>query len=110
MISDTYSEKSDVYSFGIILWEVMSRKKPFANMDHQKIKEEVFKGKKYNHVSSSLITLISIGSRPDLNDANIFENSDPIKDVISKCWHSDPHNRPTMKDLIVSLGHLLPSA
>ncbi|KAL7732194.1 hypothetical protein ACLKA6_018435 [Drosophila palustris] len=29
-----YSEKTDVYSFGIVLWEVMSRRKPFYHLDN----------------------------------------------------------------------------
>ncbi len=27
---EKYSEKADVYSFGIIMWEVLTRKQPFA--------------------------------------------------------------------------------
>ncbi|KAH8410505.1 hypothetical protein KR215_010381, partial [Drosophila sulfurigaster] len=30
-----YTEKCDVYSFGIILWEVISRKKPFYNLENK---------------------------------------------------------------------------
>ncbi|XP_070064900.1 mitogen-activated protein kinase kinase kinase 7 isoform X2 [Drosophila virilis] len=30
-----YTEKCDVYSFGIILWEVMSRKKPFHHLENR---------------------------------------------------------------------------
>ncbi|XP_034480363.1 probable serine/threonine-protein kinase DDB_G0271682 isoform X1 [Drosophila innubila] len=87
------TEKSDVYSFGITLWEVMSRKKPYFSMDsHLRMAIEDVKGK-----------------RPDLNDVNIFTNSDSIKDLISKCWDSDPKKRPSMKDLIESIGNLLPS-
>jgi len=29
-----YSKKCAVYSFGITVWEVMSRKRPFYNMDY----------------------------------------------------------------------------
>ncbi|XP_034473653.1 mitogen-activated protein kinase kinase kinase 7-like [Drosophila innubila] len=84
------TEMTDVYSIGIILWEVMSRKKPFLKMKFLDIEDVVKKG-----------------ARPDLKDANIFENSEPIKDLITGCWHSDPQKRPTMKDLILSLGDIL---
>ncbi|XP_034477773.1 mitogen-activated protein kinase kinase kinase 7-like isoform X2 [Drosophila innubila] len=85
----TFTKKCDVYSFGIILWEVMSRKRPFEN-----------KGNVHIH------NLVLEGSRPDLNDANIFDkNSISIKNLISKCWNSDPQERPTMNDLTVSLGN-----
>ncbi|XP_034483551.1 dual specificity protein kinase pyk3-like isoform X2 [Drosophila innubila] len=89
-----YTAKGNVYSFGIILWEVMSRRRPFSSLDSpMKIISEACKGK-----------------RPDLNDANIFMHSNPIKDLIIKCWDSDPHKRPTMKDIISSLVKILLSA
>jgi len=28
-----YTEKADVYSFGIIIWELLARKVPFAEME-----------------------------------------------------------------------------
>ncbi|XP_034480368.1 mitogen-activated protein kinase kinase kinase 7-like [Drosophila innubila] len=105
----TFTKSCDVYSFGTILWEVMSRKRPFANKGYPLIRYLVLKG-----------------TRPDLNDANIFvRNSSPIKylinkywdnmsrdfqpinNLISKCWDSNPQERPTMNDLIVSLGNIL---
>lgn len=30
-----YTEKCDVFSFGIVLWEVMSDKKPFYEIENQ---------------------------------------------------------------------------
>ncbi|XP_060651639.1 putative mitogen-activated protein kinase kinase kinase 7-like [Drosophila nasuta] len=77
-----YTKKCDIYSFGIILWEVMSRKKPFNDKE-----------------SLSLLFRIIKGLRPNVNDVVDIHNSDDIKILITKCWDADPQNRPSMKEV-----------
>ncbi|XP_034487628.1 megakaryocyte-associated tyrosine-protein kinase-like isoform X2 [Drosophila innubila] len=48
LVESKYTEKSDVYSFGIILWEVMSRKKPFSEMSLLEIMDKVQKVYRYS--------------------------------------------------------------
>ncbi|XP_034099776.2 mitogen-activated protein kinase kinase kinase 7-like [Drosophila albomicans] len=78
-----YTEKCDVYSFGIILWEVMSRKKPFYNLE--------------NETSYFILNKVMEGMRPDVNDMNGIQNAEQIKLLITKCWDANPTERPTMK-------------
>lgn len=33
VLGSTYTEKCDVFSWGVILWEVLSRQKPFSDID-----------------------------------------------------------------------------
>ncbi|XP_034480933.1 putative mitogen-activated protein kinase kinase kinase 7-like [Drosophila innubila] len=88
-----YTEKCDVYSFGIVLWEVMSRKPTYSHL---------------SQVSSlELLNRIVEGTRPNPNDLTICENTGPIKDLITQCWHSNPEERPTMRNLLVSFANLL---
>ncbi|XP_033149709.1 mitogen-activated protein kinase kinase kinase 7 [Drosophila busckii] len=77
--TNRYDEKCDVYSFGIMLWEVMSQRKPFENWVPFNIMYHVLMQKK----------------RPDINAID----GDDIKTIITRCWEHDPNRRPSMKDL-----------
>ncbi|XP_034098466.1 putative mitogen-activated protein kinase kinase kinase 7-like isoform X1 [Drosophila albomicans] len=91
-----YTEKCDVYSFGIILWEVMSRKKPFYNLE--------------NKTSYFILNKVIEGLRPDvndLNDVNGIQNSAQIKMWITNCWDADPEKRPTMHELMTNFTHIV---
>ncbi|XP_060658779.1 putative mitogen-activated protein kinase kinase kinase 7-like [Drosophila nasuta] len=83
-----YTVKCDVYSFGIILWEVMSRKKPFNNLE--------------NETSYFILNKVMKGLRPDVNDVNVIQNAEPIKLLITNCWDPNPKKRPDMHELITS--------
>ncbi|XP_062124947.1 mitogen-activated protein kinase kinase kinase 7-like isoform X1 [Drosophila sulfurigaster albostrigata] len=85
-----YTEKCDVFSFGIVLWEVMSRMKPFHNYE----------------LMDALAIQIKIinGERPNINDIKSYKHSTHIKLMIEECWKDDPSQRPTMKVLAFFLG------
>ncbi|XP_051859760.1 mitogen-activated protein kinase kinase kinase 7-like isoform X2 [Drosophila albomicans] len=78
-----YTRKCDIYSFGIILWEVMSRKKPFNDKDSL----------------PQLFRQIE-GLRPNVNDVVDIQNWDEIKILITKCWDANPQNRPSIKEVL----------
>lgn len=42
--SRPYNEKADVYSYGMVLWEMASMRKPFANMGRDQFFAEVVRG------------------------------------------------------------------
>ncbi|XP_051858048.1 mitogen-activated protein kinase kinase kinase 7-like isoform X1 [Drosophila albomicans] len=88
--SEKYSEKSDVFSFGIIVWEVMSRLKPFYEFNsafHTTIQMEINKG-----------------VRPNVKDMRSYNNFEHIIFIIKQCWSQDPDQRPTIKALIFFLS------
>ncbi|EXX64005.1 Sps1p [Rhizophagus irregularis DAOM 197198w] len=74
-----FSQKSDVYSFGMIMWELTTGCKPFANVEH----------------NVNLIYEIIDGKRPEItNDTpELFAN------LMIKCWDSDPSKRPTADEI-----------
>jgi serine/threonine protein kinase len=43
---EKYSEKADVYSFGVVMWEVATRKQPFAGRNFMGVSLDVLEGKR----------------------------------------------------------------
>ncbi|XP_078038049.1 mitogen-activated protein kinase kinase kinase 7 [Augochlora pura] len=92
-----YTEKCDVFSWGVILWEILSRKKPFDQIG----------GSAYR-----IMWAVHMGQRPPL----IEGCPKPIEDLMTRCWHKSPEERPSM-DTVVEImttlsqffsGHLEP--
>ncbi|GBC08653.1 hypothetical protein RclHR1_00830004 [Rhizophagus clarus] len=78
------NKKSDVYSVGVLLWELTSRKKPFADYVYD----------------SSLIKRITQGLREEIVEGTPEEYSN----LYSKCWDFDPDKRPTIREVVATLS------
>uniref|UniRef100_A0A8C4VPA3 Mitogen-activated protein kinase kinase kinase 7 n=1 Tax=Gopherus evgoodei TaxID=1825980 RepID=A0A8C4VPA3_9SAUR len=78
-----YSEKCDVFSWGIILWEVITRRKPFDEIGGPafRIMWAVHNGElKFFFFILSLMT---------------------------RCWSKDPSQRPSMEEIVKIMTHLM---
>uniref|UniRef100_A0A3Q3WWE1 Mitogen-activated protein kinase kinase kinase 7 n=1 Tax=Mola mola TaxID=94237 RepID=A0A3Q3WWE1_MOLML len=75
-----YSEKCDVFSWGIILWEVITRRKPF-----DEIGGPAFRIMWAVHNVKSL----------------------PIESLMTRCWSKDPSQRPSMEEIVKIMTHLM---
>ncbi|XP_003705183.1 mitogen-activated protein kinase kinase kinase 7 isoform X1 [Megachile rotundata] len=76
-----YTEKCDVFSWGVILWEILSRKKPFDEIG----------GSAYR-----IMWAVHVGQRPPL----IEGCPKPIEDLLTRCWHKFPAERPSMDEVV----------
>ncbi|XP_060655247.1 putative mitogen-activated protein kinase kinase kinase 7-like isoform X3 [Drosophila nasuta] len=90
-----YTKKCDIYSFGIMLWEVMSRKKPFY---HLELSEEV----------AIPFLAATKGTRPHLDDIRNIPEYEQIIELIVLCWNGDADKRPTMQEIISNINNLYP--
>jgi len=74
-----FSKESDIYSMGMIMWELTTGCKPFANIEHD----------------SDLIYKIINGKRPEITN----DTPEYFSDLIGKCWNSDLAKRPSAKKI-----------
>ncbi|KYN15076.1 Mitogen-activated protein kinase kinase kinase 7 [Trachymyrmex cornetzi] len=76
-----YTEKCDVFSWGIILWEVLTRKKPFDDLGASAYR---------------IMWAVHVGQRPPL----IEGCPRPIEDLMTRCWQKAPEERPSMDEVV----------
>jgi serine/threonine protein kinase len=76
-----WTEKVDIYSYGMTCYEILTGRMPFSHI----------KGLK-----STDYGIVLEGGRPPLPDYI----PEWIQEVVQKCWHSEPSQRPTFNEII----------
>ncbi|XP_043999443.1 mitogen-activated protein kinase kinase kinase 7-like isoform X2 [Gambusia affinis] len=83
-----YSEKCDVFSWSIILWEVITRRKPFEEIGGS---------------AFCIMWAVHRGTRPPL----IKDLPEPIETLMTRCWDKEPSQRPSMSEIRDTMSSLM---
>ncbi|KAL6073494.1 Ribonuclease inhibitor [Balamuthia mandrillaris] len=76
-----YTYKADIYSFGMIVYELMTLKRPFEDTPHYFVDAKVIQGQ-----------------RPPLPD-HLDPSLETVVDLFESCTEREPNNRPTLREL-----------
>ena len=76
----TFAPRLRRYSFAIIIWEVLTRERPFAGMTLAQI------------VMQACVQ----GARPPMPDAPAMSD---VAELMTRCWAPEPSERPTFAEL-----------
>ena len=81
--SRPYNHKADIYAFGILLWELLSCKKPYVGLGIDDYYNKVVYG----------------GMRPNIDP----KWPKPLIELMESCWHKDIQERPTAEQILAKL-------
>ena len=83
-----YDHKADIFSFAMLLFQIISRKHPFHDIQRWRID-----------------SAIENGERPKLQDIPQAENAYfYLTRMMQRCWQGDPRQRPTTSEIIDKLS------
>jgi len=85
-----YGKEVDVYSFGMLLWEICAMEKPFDSIQSVEAFHDM---------------VVLCGKRPSLHLDPLWTSS--LKGLMSRCWSTDPYDRPTMAQVKNMLCNVL---
>jgi sterile alpha motif and leucine zipper-containing kinase AZK len=86
-----FSEASDVFAFGVIVWELLTRRIPWEELNEYQIVFQMTE-KSDSPLAATARTLILPDTAPSGFDA-----------VVKSCWATQPEHRDKFKDLLVNL-------
>ncbi|POG76199.1 kinase-like domain-containing protein [Rhizophagus irregularis DAOM 181602=DAOM 197198] len=78
-----FSKETDIYSFGMVMWELTTGCKPFANVEHD----------------HNLIYKILDGERPKITE----DTPECYANLMKSCWDPNPKKRPSIKEIYSNL-------
>ena len=91
-----YSCASDVYAFGITMYELWTRLEPYKGEDQDAVVRDVAR--------PPPTAMRMIWKRPVLPEGH--DVPAPVVDLMERCWHQDPKQRPTFREISSSLDEM----
>lgn len=85
---EPYDEKADVFSYGIVLWEILSRSRPYPTLDPMQLIGQ--------------IAFQKPSLRPPIPECDCSE----MIDLMIRCWHDVPNVRPTFELIVEQLKEI----
>ncbi|GBC04169.1 hypothetical protein RclHR1_05550006 [Rhizophagus clarus] len=79
-----FTKEADIYSLGMIMWELTTGCKPFANVKHD----------------IHLVYKILDGVRPKITE----DTPECYANLMKSCWDLDPKKRPSIKEIRLTFG------
>jgi serine/threonine protein kinase len=109
---EKYSESADVYSFGIIMWEVATRKQPYAGRNFMAVTMDVLEGRRPKIPTDLPHTFMKI-IKKYVHPLPLSLHLSPQWQVFThtslpdrSAWHGVASKRPTMERVIETLEAL----
>jgi len=98
-----FDEKCEVFSYGVLLWELATRTEPYRingiGSSEEFIMEFVKEGNRL------VIPADACGSK---NGEEKLAIPKDFIGLIEKCWHQDPLQRPSFKNIVDRIDHIAP--
>ena len=88
--SEIYNSKADVFSYAIIMYQVLTDKRPYPILDQKKISGFVLTRR-----------IVENHLRPEFS----VEINKSLEKLIKQCWDKDPKARPTFKEIFYKLAY-----
>ncbi|KFK40150.1 hypothetical protein AALP_AA3G336800 [Arabis alpina] len=82
-----YSHKADVFSFAIVLWELLTGDIPYAFLTPLQ----------------AAVGVVQKGLRPKIPK----KTNAKVKELLERCWHKDPEQRPVFEEIIEMLQQIM---
>ena len=88
-----FDASSDIYSFGIVLWEIYTKEDVYPEFSS------------FGQFKRAICTRHHRPTVPEKTKSGSTPNS--LKELIERCWHREPAQRPTFKEIIKALNLIL---
>ena len=93
----------DVYSFAYLMWALLTEREPHSSFGQS---VELIKSQVRSHANCPLI-VPSLDQLPDASASEALKFTErtfeAYRELMLKCWHSDPDHRPSMPQVVEEL-------